>query len=300
LTLIPAICIVNRASKETLKKDSKVNERKPNPAFLNMIGRDAVNRANKINNFKKPITGEEVFNRTLKPLLSRSGNTKTDKEVKSYVMAQLTLAPSELSGFNVCPFATNECKAMCLKTSGRMIFEEVTRAQVVKTLGFFLFRKHFKDQINKDLTNLDIYAERKGLTAAVRMNVLSDINWMDTANKYPNIQFYDYTKNTTAMSGYIQGHNPKNYYFTASWSEEMTLKSAKDIVNRGMNVAVPFLVNKGDKLPPIWWGMQVIDGDLTDARFLDPKGVIVGLKAKGKAKKAAKDGFVIVNHHGRN
>ena len=39
-------------------------------------------------------------------------------------------------------------------------------------------------------------------------------------------------------------------------------------------------------------GFRVIDGDKDDLRFLDPKGVVVGLKVKGKAKQD-KSGFVI-------
>jgi hypothetical protein len=35
----------------------------------------------------------------------------------------------------------------------------------------------------------------------------------------------------------------------------------------------------------------VIDGDTDDLRFLDPQNVVVGLRAKGKAKKD-KTGFV--------
>jgi hypothetical protein len=43
-------------------------------------------------------------------------------------------------------------------------------------------------------------------------------------------------------------------------------------------------------------GLPVISGDLDDARFTDPKGVIVGLYLKGtnKAKQAARDsGFAV-------
>ena len=36
----------------------------------------------------------------------------------------------------------------------------------------------------------------------------------------------------------------------------------------------------------------MIDGDVSDVRFNDPKGVIVGLRAKGDAKKDT-SGFVI-------
>jgi len=47
-----------------------------------------------------------------------------------------------------------------------------------------------------------------------------------------------------------------------------------------------------DKLPKTFNTKEVINGDLTDLRFLDPVNVIVGLKAKGKAKKDY-SGFVI-------
>jgi hypothetical protein len=38
-------------------------------------------------------------------------------------------------------------------------------------------------------------------------------------------------------------------------------------------------------------GMSVVDGDADDLRFLDGRGVVVGLKAKGPAKKDT-SGFV--------
>jgi hypothetical protein len=56
----------------------------------------------------------------------------------------------------------------------------------------------------------------------------------------------------------------------------------------GWNVAAVFR----NEIPSEWNGYPVIDGDESDTRFLDPQGVIVGLKAKAKAKKD-KTGFVI-------
>jgi hypothetical protein len=56
----------------------------------------------------------------------------------------------------------------------------------------------------------------------------------------------------------------------------------------GMNVAVVF-----DTLPAKWAGVKVIDGTETDLRFLDEPGVVVGLVAKGKAKKD-NSGFTII------
>ena len=46
------------------------------------------------------------------------------------------------------------------------------------------------------------------------------------------------------------------------------------------------------ELPNEFLNLKVIDGDKDDLRFLDPASVIVGLKAKGKARKD-NSGFVI-------
>ena len=57
--------------------------------------------------------------------------------------------------------------------------------------------------------------------------------------------------------------------------------------NAGMNVAVVF-----ESVPETYIGKTVVDGDDTDLRFLDPKGVVIGLKAKGRARKDT-SGFVV-------
>jgi hypothetical protein len=44
-------------------------------------------------------------------------------------------------------------------------------------------------------------------------------------------------------------------------------------------------------MPETYMGRPVFNGDESDLRFLDPKGVVVGLYAKGKAKKDT-SGFV--------
>ena len=45
-------------------------------------------------------------------------------------------------------------------------------------------------------------------------------------------------------------------------------------------------------LPKTYLGVEVFNGDETDLRFLDPKNSVIGLYAKGKAKKD-KTGFVV-------
>jgi hypothetical protein len=44
-------------------------------------------------------------------------------------------------------------------------------------------------------------------------------------------------------------------------------------------------------MPATYNGLPVFNGDDSDLRFLDPKGVIVGLYAKGRARKDT-SGFV--------
>ena len=65
-----------------------------------------------------------------------------------------------------------------------------------------------------------------------------------------------------------------------------------EAIKHGVNVAVVFSTKKGQPLPAEYLGRPVIDGDETDLRFLDPSGVIVGLRAKGRAKHDC-SGFVV-------
>ena len=88
-------------------------------------------------------------------------------------------------------------------------------------------------------------------------------------------QFYDYTKVLNRLKQPI----PKNYHITFSKSEDNEM-DCRWALNLGFNVAVVF-----NKLPETYFARPVISGDETDVRFEDARGVIVGLTAKGKAKK---------------
>jgi len=105
--------------------------------------------------------------------------------------------------------------------------------------------------------------------------------------QFPEIQFYDYTKIVKRAYAKL----PDNYHLTLSYSEadmEYADSVYQAVLDTGINMAVVFR----DKLPKTFRGLRVIDGDKDDLRFLDPKGVVVGLKAKGAAKRD-KSGFVI-------
>jgi hypothetical protein len=110
--------------------------------------------------------------------------------------------------------------------------------------------------------------------------------------RHPDLTFYDYTKNPRRMEAYLAGDMPENYKLTFSRSETNE-DLADKFVRRGGNVAVVFTTPKGDTLPKTYLGRPVIDGDEHDLRFLDPSGVVVGLRAKGRARKQH-GGFVVV------
>lgn len=183
---------------------------------------------------------------------------------------------------NICPNASKGCSASCLVFAGRGKFGTVKAARSRRTELFLNHRDIFFNMLLGELFQAQARAMYEGKKICVRLNVLSDIPWenfkvYDGKNifeKFPNVQFYDYTKTVKRMETNIQ-----NYHLTFSRSEDNDQKC--DVVSSmGKNIAVVF-----NKLPKTYKGKKVVDGDITDLRFLDPKNVVVGLIAKGGAKK---------------
>lgn len=215
-------------------------------------------------------------------LLSVSADAKTIKgEKRGYLTGILYLLPSKL----LCPGCSAGCRKVCLVSAGRGKMKCVNRARARKTHMFLKQFNMFKKFLIQDIKALIVRAEHKGLTPCVRLNGTSDIDieetFGDILEAFSDVQFYDYTKvwKRTVVH--------KNYHLTFSRSEKTPLRLVKLFIHHGYNVAVVF-----DKVPETWEGMTVVAGDESDLRFLDPEGVIVGLTAKGKAKKDT-TGFVV-------
>jgi hypothetical protein len=228
-------------------------------------------------------------------------NAKTIKgEDLGYLTGILYLAPYTLSGRNVCPFASKECIKLCLNLSGRGEMDMVQEARIRKTHLFHQDPKGFVENIDHNIIKARARAERKRMTLANRLNGTSDLPWENLGGeqgkvlmeRHPDLTFYDYTKNPRRMEAYLAGDMPENYKLTFSRSETNE-DLADKFVRRGGNVAVVFATPKGDTLPETYLGRPVIDGDEHDLRFLDPSGVVVGLRAKGRARKE-RGGFVVV------
>jgi hypothetical protein len=247
-------------------------------------------------------------------LLNIDANAKTVKgQSKGFMTAVLYLAPFKASGFNVCPMAEIAgCIAGCLNTAGRggiaanratfrtpvgrLPDNAIQRARIARTRFYAEGLKEFMAQLVRELEAFCRKADKAGLVPAVRLNGTSDIRFevipcQRNGMVYPHIydafsavQFYDYTKISNRRIAGIT-----NYHLSYSYSArpEYQPHVAKAMA-QGLNIVAVFR----KELPETFLGRRVVNGDESDLRFLDPAQVVVGLKAKGRARKDT-GGFVV-------
>ena len=237
--------------------------------------------------------------------LLSTGNPKVLKGLKQgYITYILHLAPATLSGKEVCPKRTIGCTNACLNMAGRGgIFKKgeitniIQEARIRKTKMFFDNRNEFMDLLVKDILLAVKQSAKLGLIPVFRLNGTSDLSWEKYPVKmagivysnifeaFPNVQFYDYTK---VLGRKVSGIVNYNLTFSAADGNGIDIIRAKA---QGYNIAVVFGLKKTEPMPASYLGLPVFNGDESDLRFLDPKQVVVGLYAKGKAKKDT-TGFV--------
>jgi hypothetical protein len=237
--------------------------------------------------------------------LLSTGNPKVLKGMsQGYNTYILHLAPANLSGYETCAKRTDGCTEACLNLAGRGgMFKRgentnvIQQARIRKTKMFFENRVEFMTTLVKDIELGIKQSKKMELVPVFRLNGTSDLAWekyevvrngklfRNIFTAFPEVQFYDYTK--------ILGRKVKEYsnyqltFSAADGNDSDVLKA----MNEGLNVAVVFGIKKTLPMPVDYLNRPVFNGDESDLRFLDPKGVIVGLYAKGKAKKDT-TGFV--------
>lgn len=237
--------------------------------------------------------------------LLSTGNPKVLKGMaQGFNTYILHLAPADVSGYETCPKRTAGCTAACLNTAGRGgMFKKGESTNVIqearkrKTRLFFENRGLFMEMLVKDIELAIKQSKRLGLVPVFRLNGTSDLSFekyevvrngqifRNVFTAFPEVQFYDYTK--------VLGRKVKdiaNYQLTFSAADGNDADVYRAIAE-GLNVAVVFGIKKTLPMPTEFLGRPVFNGDESDLRFLDPKGVVVGLYAKGKAKKDT-TGFV--------
>ena len=212
----------------------------------------------------------------------------------------LYLAPASVSGYNVCPMSTKECRDACLAESGhnRIDVKEnrINKSRIAKTKLFFEHREFFMKWLVTEITKAHLEANTLGYRFSVRINGTSDIDpqsfKLDGKNIlewFPLVTFYDYTKVAKRFS-LLDKYS--NYDLTYSFSGYNMIDCERLLSERKGRVAMVF---EGKRLPSTFMGYKVIDGDEYDMRYIDEPGVIVGLKFKKVRNKidTANNPFII-------
>ena len=217
-------------------------------------------------------------------ITEQNANPKLAKSI-GYYNAGFSLAPAKLSGYNVCAGSTPKCRIGCLGNFGRTEFlPKILQSRINRTRFLFKNQKLFFDVVEPQLMAVQRKAERLKLPVAFRCDILSDLQWHKIQPRifesFPNWKFYGYTKIRSKIDSFLSGKNP--VYQLYSFNEKTKLDYVKSLLKLGVNVAIPFYCKTTLKptIPSSWQGLPVINGDLTDLRFKDKSGYIVGLKCK--------------------
>jgi hypothetical protein len=214
---------------------------------------------------------------TDRPLFTApTGNVKFNKT--DAAVYGLALAPADSSGDNVCRFFSHECRRNCVAYAGKGGMPQVQRVRVVRTKFLATYPNEFATLIAHEIAGA---VNKHGVNLRIRMNTFSDLRWErlwpELFERFAGVRFYDYTKWSVADRQNL----PANYRLTYSADERWISKNITGHVANGHNVAVVYNVKPSAPLPAHDMGLRVIDGDKSDDRFIDPVGVIVGLRAKG-------------------
>ena len=190
----------------------------------------------------------------------------------------LYLSASKNAGVDICKFASTGCRLACLVASGHALIEKragkntIAISRIVKT-WITVYRMDIAESVLVEEIELARKrAERKGNKFAVRLNGTSDLPFYQVINKFPEIQFYDYTKDPDRIE-------LPNYHLTFSYADtsKARLKHYKQALKRGQSIAFPVIASDFEEAcaMPNCYSM-----DNTDLRFLDNAGKYGILKAK--------------------
>ena len=240
---------------------------------------------------------------------------------EGYAMAVLYLDPARTAGGvkNHCPGHSPECLAHCLIYSGQMIMPNAVAARKRKTLLFERDPAEFFRLLHKDIDAHLRWCDKHELLPAFRFNGTSDDPFEElvmphlgvTAHEYlarvsPDAMVNEYTKRYLAMKRWLSGEYPSNLHMTFSRSEINDVQ-CRAILAMGGNVSIVFKLGKDERLPSVYDGRPVLNGDVDDLRWLDrvraeragilaQGGYWIGLRYKTGRKKTeipTSSGFVV-------
>ncbi len=228
------------------------------------------------------------------PLLTYE-TAKTEKG-DGLKIVNLSLAPHLMSGYNVCPSSTKECRANCIgHSAGLNKFETQQIAKLWRTQLLFTDFDCFMRLLLAELNSV----VRNNGPIALRLNTYSDLDWSPVEHLIcdaigsDSIRF-EYTKRKTFVSGNRSlshskkknGFDPtdsplKNgvfYAFSGRGPKFDTPEFLNSVLDRGHNCAVVV-----DELPTTktLWGKPWVSGDANDRNVYLVDGHYLLLTPKG-------------------
>ena len=211
---------------------------------------------------------------------------KLDKGHKlGVITAGIQLAPANEAAVvlgrpdlpSVCAYA-GACANGCLKFSGMNQYPTHAIARAQRTALLHDKPDEFYSKAIRELQAVERKALRENMEFAIRPNALSDLPTLAQriAREFPNAHVYDYTKLPKPWK-----RVRANYHLTYSVSERSTTADLVGAVDHGINLAIIFNTELPTHYRIAGMRLRVFDGDISDLRFEDPVGVIVGLRWKG-------------------
>ena len=226
-------------------------------------------------------------------LLSVGTNAKTVKgDGTKYTTAIIYMFPNG----EICPMSGPKmasCRGPCLVGSGlAKVFPKINISRQKKTDLFQNDQKLFLEILDKDIKKFISDCKKDKTIPCIRLNGTSDIDYerLIDMESYKAI-FYDYTKRPNRLNKKL----PKNYYLTVSYSQatERYKNIVEEAIKKHSDINVAVVFRDKNEIPMFFLDRKVIDGNKDDLRFLDPKGSIVGLYARGEEAKQDKSGFIV-------
>ncbi len=219
--------------------------------------------------------------------INQSSKLEKNFKVSNVLTYSLYLSPSNISGYDVCPDSTPECRSGCLNTSGLAKVEinagmsRISDARITKTMLLIEHPEFFMKFLVAEIKSAKLKADKLDAKFSIRLNCTSDVDWsnvtLDGKNIFqifPDYNFYDYTKTFDKFL-----NKPSNYHLTYSYTGDNWVNCLR-VLEVGYNIAMVFNIPKNGLLPKTYKGIEIVNGDLTDYRINDIEGCIVGLKWK--------------------
>lgn len=217
----------------------------------------------------------------------------------------MTPARTETDGVNLCPAASPGCLSACLVTAGRGAFPAVASARAARRRLFLTDPDTFRAALCRDIEAVIRRARRAGMKPAFRLNGTTDVDWSGFTDPFirenyflggesipqrykADATFYEYSKVPKRFTRLVTESHGLDLTF--SLSENNSIHARRALAD-GWRVAAVFDVKPGEPKPSTWEGFPVTDGDAHDLTFLHPGGIVLGLSAKGRARRDS-SGFV--------